>query len=119
MQQHNYLYADESVKPSEKNVKQPDCDTTHHSSQKKNWRKRLSIENLNSSVREEDLVELLGLNSTKYLRNTSRVELPTNKATRLNKGLGLQSGFNLSFGSAVVKIYPFATLCWVNKDENM
>ena len=35
MQQHNYLYADESVKPTEKNVKQPDCDTTHHSSQKK------------------------------------------------------------------------------------
>ena len=27
--------------------------------------------------------------------------------------------FDLSFGSAAVKIYPFATLCWVNKDENM
>ena len=29
------------------------------------------------------------------------------------------SGFDLSFGSAVVKIYPFATFRWVNKDENM
>ena len=28
------------------------------------------------------------------------------------------SGFNLSFWSAVVKIYLFATLCWVRKNEN-
>ena len=26
--------------------------------------------------------------------------------------------FDLSFRSAIVKIYPFANLCWVNKDEN-
>ena len=25
----------------------------------------------------------------------------------------------MSFWSAVVKIYPFATLCWVNEDENI
>lgn len=29
------------------------------------------------------------------------------------------TGFDLSFGSVVVKIYRFATLCWVNNDENM
>ena len=29
------------------------------------------------------------------------------------------SGFNLFFENSLVKIYPFATLCWVNKDENM
>ena len=29
------------------------------------------------------------------------------------------TGFDLSSGSVVVKIYGFATLCWVNKDENM
>ena len=28
------------------------------------------------------------------------------------------SGFDLFFENSVVKIYPFATLCWVNKDEN-
>ena len=29
------------------------------------------------------------------------------------------SGFDLFFENSVVKIYLFATLCWVNKDENM
>ena len=28
-QKTDYLYADENVKPTEKNDKQPDCDTTH------------------------------------------------------------------------------------------
>ena len=28
------------------------------------------------------------------------------------------SGFNLYFWTAVVKIYPFSNLSWVNKDEN-
>ena len=37
----------------------------------------------------------------------------------LRRTLELRPGFNLSFGSPVVKIYPFATLCWVNKDEKM
>ena len=27
--------------------------------------------------------------------------------------------YDLSFWSAVVKIYPFPTLCWVNEDENI
>ena len=34
----------------------------------------------------------------------------------LRRTLELRPGF---FGSPVVKIYPFATLCWVNKDEKM
>ena len=29
------------------------------------------------------------------------------------------SGFNLSFRNAAIKIYPFATFCWVDDDENM
>ena len=29
------------------------------------------------------------------------------------------TGFDLTFWSAIVKIYPFAILCWVNKNENM
>ena len=29
------------------------------------------------------------------------------------------TGFDLSFQRVVVKICPFATLCWVNKDENI
>ena len=28
-------------------------------------------------------------------------------------------GFNLFFGSAFMKIYPFTILYWVNEDENM
>ena len=28
------------------------------------------------------------------------------------------SGFNISFLSGVVKIYPLGILCWVNKDKN-
>ena len=33
--------------------------------------KRLYVQNLNSSVTEEDLIELFELNSAKYLRNIS------------------------------------------------
>ena len=33
--------------------------------------------------------------------------------------VNIVSRFNLSFGSAVVKIYPFANLCWVNKDKTI
>ena len=33
--------------------------------------------------------------------------------------LGIETRVHLSFGSPVVKIYSFATLCWVNKDEKM
>ena len=33
--------------------------------------------------------------------------------------LYIYTGFDLSFGSTVVKIYPFVTLIWLNKDENM
>ena len=33
--------------------------------------------------------------------------------------LGIETRVHLSFGSPVLKIYPFATLCWVNKDEKM
>ena len=29
------------------------------------------------------------------------------------------TGFDLSSGSAVMKIYPLATSCWVKKDENI
>ena len=29
------------------------------------------------------------------------------------------SGFDLSFRNAAIKIYPFATFCWVDDDENM
>ena len=35
------------------------------------------------------------------------------------KRYGYSPGFDLSFWSAVVKIYSFATSCWVNKDENI
>ena len=31
----------------------------------------------------------------------------------------IQPGLDLSFWSTIVKIYPFANLCWVNKDENI
>ena len=31
---------------------------------------------------------------------------------------GLIAGFDSSFLSAVVKIYPFASLYWVDNDEN-
>ena len=31
----------------------------------------------------------------------------------------LHAGFDLSFWGAIMKIYLFATLCWVNKDQNM
>ena len=29
------------------------------------------------------------------------------------------AGFDLSFGSTIVKIYPFTNFCWLKKDENM
>ena len=33
--------------------------------------------------------------------------------------LVLNPGFDLSFWGAVIKICPFLTLCWVNKDDNI
>ena len=37
----------------------------------------------------ENLIKLLGLNSTTYLQNTCHVEILINKTTRLNKVFGL------------------------------
>ena len=40
-------------------------------------------------------------------------------AARLMQSYLSNTGFDLSFWSTVVKMYPFEILCWVNKDENM
>ena len=52
----------------------------HHSSRTKVLqKKRIYIGSLSRSVTEVVLIELFGLNATKYLRNMCRVELPNNK----------------------------------------
>ena len=44
------------------------------------------IGNLNLSIKENDLVELFGLNTTKYLRGTCPLNMPVNDKTKQSKG---------------------------------
>ena len=53
----------------------------------KNVRKKtLIVKNLAPSVVLEDITELFGLNSTKYLRENCSIELPLNLKETNNKG---------------------------------
>ena len=45
--------------------------------------------------------------------------LVTHLKSKDNTTLIKDPGFDLSFGSDAVKMYPFTTLYWVNEDENM
>ena len=47
---------------------------------------KLYIENLNLSIKENDTVELFGLNTTKYLRETCSLNMPMNDKTGQSKG---------------------------------
>ena len=65
-------------------------------------------------------VSLCPTNLLKFLMNESVVkESLTLCMALLYRQIYKEPGFNVSFGNAVVEIYPFATLCWVTKDENM
>ena len=46
---------------------------------------KLYIGNLNLSIRENDLVELFGLSTTKYLRETCTLNMPMNDKTEHSK----------------------------------
>ena len=47
---------------------------------------KLYIGNYNLGVKENDLVELFGLNNTKYLRETCSLNMPMNDKTGQSKG---------------------------------
>ena len=49
-------------------------------------KKTLIVKNLAPSVVLEDITELFGLNSTKYLRENCSIELPLNSQETHNKG---------------------------------
>ena len=54
---------------------------------KKNYnQKQLYIGNLNTDVVEEDLNQLFGIRSTKYLQDTFSIQMPVNQKTEKNKG---------------------------------
>ena len=50
---------------------------------------KLYIGNLNLGIKENDLVELFGLNTTKYLRETCLLNMPMNDKTGQSKGYAL------------------------------
>ena len=52
---------------------------------------KLYIGNLNLSITENDLVELFGLNTTKYLRKTCSLNMPVNDKTGQSKGYAFVS----------------------------
>ena len=52
---------------------------------------KLYIGNLNVSIKENDLVELFGLNTTKYLRETCSLNMPMNDKTGQSKGYAFVS----------------------------
>ena len=47
---------------------------------------KLYTANLNLGIKENDLVELFGLNTTKYLRETCSLNIPMNDKTGQSKG---------------------------------
>ena len=52
---------------------------------------KLYIGNLNFCIKENDLVELFGLNTTKYLRETCSLNMPMNDKTGQSKGYAFVS----------------------------
>ena len=48
--------------------------------------KKIYIGNLHENVTEKDLIELFGLETTQYLRNTCRINLITSKSTGKHRG---------------------------------
>ena len=52
---------------------------------------KLYIGNLNPSIKEIDLVELFGQNTTKYLRETFSLNIPMNSKTGQSKGYAFVS----------------------------
>ena len=55
--------------------------------QRSKQEKRLYIGNLNKDLKEQDLIELFGFNTTTYLQENFCVKLPTGKSEK-NKGFG-------------------------------
>ena len=52
----------------------------------KNESKKIYIENLNLDTKIDDLYELFGLRSTKYLRETCKINMPVNESKEKCKG---------------------------------
>ena len=52
---------------------------------------KLHIGNLNLGIKENDLVELFGLNTTKYLRETCSLNMPMNDETGKSTGYAFVS----------------------------
>ena len=52
----------------------------------KNESKKIYIENLSLDTKIDDLYELFGLRSTKYLRETCKINMPVNESTETCKG---------------------------------
>ena len=57
----------------------PNNNETQHKNKNNCNQKRLYIGNLNIDVVEEDLNQLFGIKSTKYLQNTCSIKMPVNQ----------------------------------------
>ena len=64
----------------------PNNNETQHKSKNNSNKKQLYIGNLNTGVVEEDLNQLFGIRSTKYLQHTCSIKMPVNQKTGKNKG---------------------------------
>ena len=64
----------------------PNNNETQHKNNNNCNQKQLYIGNLNTDVFEEDLNQLSGIRSTKYLQDTCSIKVPVNQKTGKNKG---------------------------------
>ena len=80
LKEHQYQ-RQESLPPTE-----PNNNETQNKSKNNCKQKQLYIGKLNTDVVEEDLNQLFGIRSTKYLQDASSIKMTVNQKTGKNKG---------------------------------
>ena len=64
----------------------PNNNETQHKNNNNCNQKQLYIGNLNTDIVEEDLNQLFGIRSTKYLQDTCNIKMPVDQKTGKNEG---------------------------------
>lgn len=92
MNQHNEKYLDKCERVLNNQIKHPDqCEHLHTNKDKLSQNidstpKRLYLGNLNKDVTEDDINDLFGLKSTKYLTQNCSIQMPLNRITGKSRG---------------------------------
>ena len=78
---------EENVSPRRNEIiEEIQCQKQSSGKENKNEPKNIYIGNLNFDTKIDDLYELFGLRSTKYLRETCKINMPVNEKTGKCKG---------------------------------